>query len=166
MSAALLITPETPALRPALARSVDSAAGAVADVWYAMNSVSGATTLTITPSSAIANASAVIWEFSGADLTTPLDQTAILNSQSASAAPTGAAVTTSSGADLVISLATGGNVTVISSGNAFESDATIGGNGWAHLITSSAGTYAAQWNQSPAGTYASSTVAFKAAGNQ
>ncbi len=64
----------------------------------------------------------------------------------------------------MISLATVGNVTVISSGNAFESDATIGGNGWAHLITSSAGTYAGQWNQSPAGTYASSTVAFKAAG--
>ena len=39
------------------------------------------------------------------------------------------------------------------------------GNGWAHLITSAAGTYAAQWNQSPAGTYASSTAAFKAAGN-
>ena len=66
---------------------------------------------------------------------------------------------------MVISLTTASNVTGISSGNAFDGDSTIQGNGWAHLITSSSGTYAAQWNQNPAGTYASSTVAFKAAGS-
>ena len=148
------------------ALSVDTAAGSVADVWYARNSVSGATTLTITPSSTITNGGAVIWEFSGADLSAPLDQTAILNSQAASATPSGAAVTTSAAADVVISLAAvAGNVTGISSGNTFVSDSAIKGDGWAHLITSSAGTYAAQWNQSPAGTYASSTAAFKAAGS-
>ena len=147
------------------ARSVDTVAGSIADVWYAMNSVSGATTLTITPSSTVTNGGAVIWEFSGADLSAPLDQTAVFNSQAASAAPAGAPVTTSAGADVVISLATGGNVTGISSGNNFVSDSALKGNGWAHLITSSGGTYAAQWNQSPAGTYASSTVAFKAAGS-
>ena len=75
-------------------------------------------------------------------------------------------MTTSAGNDVVISLAAvAGNVTGISSGNTFVSDSAIKGNGWAHLITSSAGTYNAQWNQSPAGTYASSTVAFKAAGS-
>src|SRR5580658_844466 len=79
--------------------------------------------------------------------------------------PSGAPVTTSAGADVVISLTTASNVTGISSGDAFVSDSTVQGNGWAHLITSSAGTYAAQWNQNPAGTYASSTVAFKAAGS-
>jgi uncharacterized protein (TIGR03437 family) len=56
-------------------------------------------------------------------------------------------------------------VTGISPENSFVSDSAIKGNGWAHLVTSSAGTYAAQWDQSPAGTYASSTVAFKAAGS-
>src|ERR1019366_188367 len=111
------------------------------------------------------NGGAVIWEFSGADLSAPLDQTAILNSQAGSATPSGAAVTTSAGADVVISLAAAGNVTGILLGNTFVSDSTIQGNGWAHLITSSAETYAAQWNQNPAGTYASTTVAFKAAGN-
>ncbi len=147
------------------ALSVDTAAGSVADLWYAGNSVSGATTLTITPSSPVTNGGAVVWEFSGADLSAPLDQTAILNSQSANAAPIGAAVTTNAGADVVISLAAvAGNVTGISA-NTFVSDSALQGNGWAHFITSAAGTYAAQWNQSPAGTYASSTAAFKAAGN-
>ena len=95
----------------------------------------------------------------------PLDQTAILNSQTASATPSGAAVTTNAAGDVVISLApVGGNVTGILSGNNFLSDSAVKGNGWAHLITSSSGTYAAQWNQGPVGTYASSTVAFKAAG--
>ena len=87
------------------ALSVDSATGSVADVWYAPNSVSGATTLTITPSFTITNGGAVIWEFSGADSSAPLDQTAVLNSQAASATPTAAAVTTSGAADVVISLA-------------------------------------------------------------
>ncbi len=146
------------------ARSVDSAAGSVGDLWYAMNSVSGATTLTITPSSVVTDASAVIWEFSGADLAAPLDRTAILNSQLASVSPAGAAVTTTAGADVVISLTTADNVPGLS-GSTFVSDSTVQGNGWAHLITSSPGTYAAQWSQSPAGTYASSTVAFKAAGS-
>ena len=148
------------------ALSTDAAAGSVADVWYARNSVAGATTLTITPSSVITGGGAVIWEFSGADLAAPLDQAAILNSQAATATPSGAAVTTSGGADVVISLAAAaGNVTGILSGNNFLSDSAIKGNGWAHLITSSAGPYSAQWNQSSAGTYASSTVAFKAAGS-
>jgi hypothetical protein len=148
------------------ARSVDTVAGSVADIWYAMNSVAGATTLTVTPSSSITNGGAVILEFAGADLLDPLDQTAILNSQAASTTPSGAPVTTSAGADVVVSLAaTADTVTGISSGNSFVGDSAIKGNGWAHLITSSAGTYAAQWTQNPAGTYASSTVAFKAAGS-
>ena len=62
------------------ALSVDSASGSFADVWYAPNSLSGATTLTITPSSNIPNGGAVIWEFSGADVSAPLDQTAVLDS--------------------------------------------------------------------------------------
>ena len=144
------------------ARSVDTVAGSVADIWYAANSVSGATTLTITPSSSVAGGAAVIWEIAGADVTAPLDQTAVLDSQGASATPTGAAVTTTGAADVVISLLSAANVTGISGGT-FVDDSTAGGSGWGHLITTSAGTYSAQWNQSSA-TYSSSTVAFVAAG--
>src|SRR5450631_3865448 len=46
------------------ARSVDTAIGTVADIWYARNSIAGATTLTITPD-AVASGGALIWEFSG-----------------------------------------------------------------------------------------------------
>ena len=54
-------------------------------------------------------------------------------------------------------------MTGIHAGNPFTNDLNFFGVGWAHLITSSAGTYAAQWDA--AGTYASSTVSFKAAGS-
>jgi hypothetical protein len=146
------------------ARSIDTAAGSVVDIWYAKNSAAGATTLTITPSTTVTNAGVLIWEFSGADTSSPLDQTAVLNSQASSATPSGASVTTAQTGELVMSLlAVAGNVTGIASGNAFVSDSGLKGNGWAHLITTTAGTFAAQWNQSPAGTFASSTASFKAA---
>jgi len=150
------------------ARSIDAAAGSVVDIWYAKNSIAGATTLTITPSTAlaggVAGAGAVIWEFSGADTTAPLDQTSVLNSQPSTAAPSGASVSTSSAGELIISLAAvAGDITGISAGNSFTSDSTIKVNGWAHLIAASPGPYSAQWVESPAGTYASSSASFKVA---
>jgi hypothetical protein len=146
------------------ARAVDSAVGSVVDLWYAPNSTAGATTVTITPTALTTNGGAVIWEFAGADLSSPLDQTAVLSNQAATSTPSAPAVTIGSAGEAVISLAAvAGDVTGISSGNAFIGDSSIKGNGWAHLMASSAGTYAAKWNQVPAGTYAGSTVSFKAA---
>jgi len=134
------------------------------DIWYAKNSQAGATSVTITPSPSAPAGAAVIWEFSGANTNAPLDQTAVLNSQASTATPTGAAVTITAANEVVVSLAdVAASVTGIPSGNAFVSDSTVLAGGWAHLVTSSLGTYAAQWNQSPAGTYASSTVSFKLA---
>ena len=49
----------------------------------------------------------------------------------------------------------------LASGSPFTSDASFFGVGWAHLVTTSTGTYAPVWNTS-SGTYASSTVSFKA----
>jgi hypothetical protein len=146
------------------AQSIDASAGSVVDIWYAKNSAAGATTVTVTPSLAVTNAGVAIWEFSGVNTAAPLDQTAVLSSQPSSAAPTGASVTTKAAAEVVISLAAvAGSVTGISAGNAFVSDSSLKGNGWAHLVTAAVGTYAAQWTQNPAGTLASSTVSFKAA---
>jgi hypothetical protein len=146
------------------ARAVDSAVGSVVDFWYAPNSTAGATTVTITPTALTTNGGAVIWEFAGADLSSPLDQTAVLSNQAATGTPSAPAVTIGSAGEAIISLAAvAGDVTGISSGNAFIGDSSIKGNGWAHLMASSAGTYAAKWNQVPAGTYAGSTVSFKAA---
>jgi len=146
------------------ARAIDTVAGTVADIWYAKASVPGATSLTITPSASTSNGLAVIWEFSGVDRAAPLDQVAVLNSQAPTSVVSGAAVTTTSSIEAIVSIAVVGDyVTGIASGNAFVNDSTLQGNGWAHLITSSTGTYSAQWTQHSADTYAASTASFKAA---
>jgi len=147
------------------ARSVDTAGGSVVDIWYARNSTAGATSVTITPSATTSSASAFIWEFSGVNTTAPLDQVAVLNSQSASASPTGAAVTTTNFAnEVVVSLAAvSGTISGIYSGNSFSNDSTVNNDGWAHLVTTATGTFAAQWSQNPSGTFASSTASFIAA---
>lgn len=56
------------------ARSVNTSSSDVADIWYAKNSLAGATTLTINPNSPVTKGGAVIWEFSGADPVAPIDQ--------------------------------------------------------------------------------------------
>ncbi len=147
------------------ARSFDSVAGAFADVWYARNALPGATALTITSNNAIPGASAVIWEFAGADLSTPLEGEAAAGNQSGTTSAAGAPGTAVNAGDLVISLATANTVTGIAGGNSFVEDGTVQGQGWAHLITSSPGAWSAQWSLSAASTYASSTVVFKAAGS-
>jgi hypothetical protein len=145
------------------ARAIDTAVPDSIDIWYAKKSVAGATSVTVTPSAGI-NASVVIWEFSGIDQTAPLDRTAVLNSQAPTALVTGAAVTTTSSPEVVISIANvSGSLTGIASGNGFTNDSTLFASGWAHAITSSTGTFAAQWNQTAAGSFDSSTVSFKAA---
>lgn len=144
------------------ARAVDSAANEIVDVWYAKNSKSGATTVTITPS-ASGTGAAMIWEFSNVDTGSPLDQTTVLNSQPAATTPLGASVTTTAPNEVIVSVMSPvGTITGPHSGNAFISDSLFFGVGWAHLVTSSTGTYAAQWDIT-SGTYASSTVSFRAA---
>src|SRR5580698_2797210 len=102
------------------ARAIDTAAGSVADIWYAKNVAAGATSIAVTPSSSVTNAGVVIWEFAGASTTAPLDQTAILNNQAATATPAAAAVSASSTNEVVVSLAAVADaVTGIASGNGF-----------------------------------------------
>jgi hypothetical protein len=146
------------------ARSTDTAANTMADIWYSENSVPGATVVTITPSPSGTSGTAVIWEFSGVEPFSPLDQTAVLDSQAATTTPLGASVATTSPAEVIVSVANvSGTVTGMNSGNAFTSDSTAGGDGFAHLIATSAGSYAAQWKSSTSGTFCSSTVSFRAA---
>jgi Abnormal spindle-like microcephaly-assoc'd, ASPM-SPD-2-Hydin len=147
------------------AKAVDSAANTMIDLWYAKNSTSAATTLTITPNPVGTTGTAVIWEFAGVNIATPLDQVAVLNSQPATSTPAGAPVTTAAAVEVVISVANvQGTLTGIVSGNSFTNDSTANGDGWAHLFTSFTGTYTAEWNNSGLGTYASSTASFTAAG--
>jgi hypothetical protein len=146
------------------ARSTDNAANTMADIWYSENSLAGATVVTITPSPSGTAGTAVIWEFSGVEPYSPLDQTAVLNSQPATTGPVGASVATTSPAEVVVSAANiQGTVTGIQSSNPFSIDSTVGGKGWAHFIASSTGTYAPQWATATPGTFCSSTVSLKAA---
>jgi hypothetical protein len=144
------------------AKAFDSSANEIVDIWYAINSTSGATTVTITPSPTGTGA-ALIWEFSGVNTTSPLDQTVVLNSQPATTSASGGPVTTTAANEVIISAMNPSSSTIgLQSGSAFNSDGLLYGLGWAHLITSSIGTYSAQWSIS-SGTYASSTVSFKGA---
>ena len=112
------------------ARSVDTAVIDWNDIWYAKNSTAGATSVVITPSASVTSAAVVIWEFSGVDGTAPLDQTATLNSQAASATPSGAPVTITGPNEVVVSLAdVATSLTGIYSGNPFVNDSTLFENG-------------------------------------
>ena len=135
------------------------------DIWYAANSKAGATSITVNITPLGSQGAVVVWEFSGVSTVSPLDQVAEVSNQKRSSTPQGAPVTTSNASDVIISLALVTNdITGIYSGNPFTEDSSLWYDGWAHLITSSAGTYAAQWNQNPSGSYGSSTASFKASG--
>jgi hypothetical protein len=150
------------------ARAVDGSTNMV-DIWYAKNSKSGATSLTITPNPAGNSGVAEIWEFSGVDTVSPLDQVAVLNSQPASSTPSGPAITTSAPVEAVVTvIAPEWWINGIGSGNSFTQDFILNytgsfyySSGWAHLITSSAGTYSAAWSTG-LDLYTSTTASFKA----
>lgn len=132
------------------------------DFWYAANSNAGATTVTITTSPSGSAGVAQIWEFSGVATASPVDQTAVLDSQTASSTPQGASVATTAPGVVISALASNSSVSGILSGNPFIFDTASSGVGWAKLVTSSGWTYTPQWSTG-SGTYASSTVAFRAA---
>ncbi len=132
------------------------------DIWYAKNSKAGATTVTITPNPSGNAGAAVIWEFSGVDTVSPLDQAAVLNNQPTTTTPLGAAVTTTAAREVIIStMGPVGSINGLLAGSPFT-NLIFYGSGWAHLITSATGTYAAQWSIA-GGQYHSNTVSFKAA---
>lgn len=152
-------------LEAGAARSVDEASGFWIDIWFAKNCKAGTTSVFVNPNSSVTNSGAVIWEFLGVDTTAPLDQTSTLSNQLSTTTPVGAPVTITAANQVVVSIITvAQNVTGIASGNPFIDDSAQFYNGWAHYNSSSTGTYSAKWNQNPSGTYASSTVSFKAAG--
>jgi hypothetical protein len=134
------------------------------EVWYAVNSKSGATSVTPTFVGSPTHVEMSEWEVSG--LSTPaLDAVNTATGSVTSNNTAGPAVTTSQAGDFVVSVffANQANITGMSSGNSFTDDFTTQGNGWAHLTSNSApaGSQQASWyTPSPIGIYCSSTVAF------
>jgi hypothetical protein len=148
------------------ARAVDSSVNMV-DIWYAPNSTSGATSVSITPNPSGNSGAAVIWEFSGVATVSPLDQVAVLNSQPVTSTPSGASVTTTAPVEAVVTvIAPQWWMTGLANGSNFTQDSYLNLSyyaiGWAHLITSSTGTYSAAWNTG-ADNYTSTTASFMAA---
>jgi hypothetical protein len=144
------------------ARAASGAASV--EIWYALNSVAGATVVTPTFVGAPTSVEISVWEVSGV-LSLPPDSTNTATGLVTSNNTPGAAVTTTQAGDFVISLLLGINAsfTTISTGNEFTNDFRIFGNGWAHITSnsSSAGTHQASWfTSTPNGGYCSSTVAF------
>jgi hypothetical protein len=144
------------------ARAVDGALST--EIWYAVNSSPGATTLTPTFAGSPTHVEVSEWEVSGLANTAP-DAKATSSGAVTLANTPGPAVTTTQAGDFVVSVlfANSSNFTSITSGNAFTDDFTTFGNGWAHLTSNSAspGTYQASWTTAaPAGIYCASTVAF------
>ncbi len=143
------------------ARGVNTATNEIVDIWYASNIKAGANRVTLTPSPSGQNGAAVIWEFSGVETVNPLGDAAVLNSRPSTSTPTGPNLTVPSGEWLLVSaMVTSGTTSGIRAGNAFTNDSLLIGDGWASLITSTPGTYAAQWNTT-AGSYTASAVSFR-----
>jgi hypothetical protein len=135
-----------------------------AEIWYAVNSNSGATVVTPTFNSSPTHVEITEWEVSGLSTEAP-DATSIANGKVAANNTAGPAVTTTHSGDFILSILLAGtaNFTGITSGNEFTDDFTTNGNGWAHITSDSAtaGTHQASWyTASPTGPYCASTVAF------
>jgi hypothetical protein len=134
------------------------------EIWYAQNSIAGATLVTPTFGVAPGHVEISSWEESGV-LSVPPDGANTATGTLTSTNTLGPAVTTSENGAFVISVMLGINTTIsgISTGNEFTGDFKTNGNGWAHITSNSsaAGAHQASWSiPTPTGKYCASTVAF------
>lgn len=142
-------------------RSIDTAAGDGLELWYAKDSLAGATK--VTPVGPTINV-VVVWEVAGIRTDAPFDTASEIGDQAATATPLGAALTTGVADEIVIAATIVRNgVSSIHAGNAFTNDLRTNGNGWAHLSSANApaGDYQAEWDQGMAGTYCSSSASLR-----
>jgi hypothetical protein len=134
------------------------------EIWYAVNSNSGATVVTPNFVGSPTHVEITEWEVSGLS-TSPPDAASIASGSVVSNNTAGPAVTTTQTGDFIVSalFANSASFTSITTGNEFTDDFTTDGNGWAHITSTSgaAGMNQASWyTPSPVGVYCASTVAF------
>jgi hypothetical protein len=138
------------------------------EIWYAVNSTSGATVITPTFVGSPTHLEMTEWEVSGVSTAAP-DATGVASGSVVSSNTAGPAVTTTQVGDFLVGVLFVGavNFTGMSTGNEFTADFTTNGNGWAHITSTSAsaGTHQPSWftPHTPVGKYCGSTVAFFAA---
>jgi len=144
-------------------RAVNVARNLGVELWYAKAASAGATRVTATGLMVYA---IVAWEVAGLDPLNPLGSASKLDDRPATTTPLGAAITTTTAGELVISIAIVANqVSGLTAGSAFTNDQTTFGNGWAHLTDNKApaGTYQAQWEQPNLGPYCATSASFRLA---
>jgi hypothetical protein len=133
------------------------------EIWYARDSIAGATTITLATTTSVVGA--VAWETSGIRTDSPLDTTATLDAQAATTNPVGPSITTAEPGEFMISVAIVANgISGTHAGGEFTNDQRTQGNGWAHLTAPAApaGEHHAEWDQGNAGTYCANAAAFRA----
>lgn len=143
--------------------------GKGSEIWYAANSLAGATkvTLSVDPSCTVASQYSVFFaEFSGVAKFNPLDGPAVTKVENSSSGTlvTAPEIVTKSASGLVFSIATAqAGISSINTSNGFETLLVKNGNGVAFKFFSAVGPVAPiSWNQSQAAPYCGSTVAFRA----
>ena len=145
------------------ANETSTAAGSSNEIWYAKNSFAGATSVTI-HLSGTENANVWFAEFSGMDLSNPLDTGGVLNSQPSGSLVSAPQVNTVVPNEVIFSQMTAGAPnTGIHSGNPFTALTTQNGKDSAYSIASSLGSYGAKWDLTSSALWMASTASFRAA---
>jgi len=150
------------------ARSARSASWC--EIWYAVNSKAGASTVTVTFSkSGTFEKNVEVWEVSGMDtgVSTVLDTAAVVNSGASTTNPAGAGVTTAATNEFIAAMMfPNGNTTANPApGNEFTAGGDISDQssvGYASLIAANAGAHQPKWTTTSGG-FNASTAAFKSA---
>jgi len=146
----------------ATARATNTSPPDAVEMWFARDSIAGATTIAVATSATIVGA--VAWEASGIRTDTPLDTATTLDAQPATTTPLGPRITTSEPGEFVVSVAIVANgISATHAGNEFTNDQRTRGNGWAHLTdpAAAAGVHQAEWDQGVAGAYCGNAAAFR-----
>lgn len=141
-------------------------------IFYAVNSCSGASTISVTPASEAIGVAA--WEVSGISTSQPLGNANALGDGMGNPIARGPSVTTTTEGEFVVSAVVSNSVVSgIVAGNPFtndhntdntdDTDSLTRFGGWAHLTdpTARAGAYQAQWTRPADTVYCTSAAAFK-----
>jgi hypothetical protein len=144
------------------ARSVD-VAGIACDIWYTANSHQKTTSITVTLGAGSVNV-IFMFEVEIMNSSSPFQEIGLVNDGVATTTIVGASVATSNALDFIasVALASTGDISNISAGNAFTLGDIANGNASAYLITKHNGTYAPSFDSSLS-TFCSSTASFREA---
>ena len=132
------------------------------EIWYARDSLAGATMVTVTWS-ATSNLELWVAEVSGVDTTNPIDAIGAIPVGTATTTLQAPVVAPSTPHAFVFSVVQGLSLTGITSGNPFTALPSVEGDDAAYDCTTTLGDYGAEWNESSPGPLTAATAAFKAA---